>query len=181
MATSKDCFIGLRVAETKRNEHVTVAWLGPRSNPEEIKESCGNARNIVSFPNDSVLIVGEHTVFAKQRKVEENEEEFVEITPTFHSPLFVKIVAEANFGPKEDIPVWLVEFEDPIAANVFLIIWKRMNKEQEHTKGLTKPNWHISKKKNPTFEWQVGSRVELDLLFAKEVGSEEFFPILKKE
>lgn len=79
-----------------------------------------------------------------------------------------KIHGEDNFGPDKNIPVFLINFDDENFENLLINLWKTYNVEQEHTKGLKIPNWHISKrsasklKKNDSFE--------VESLFVKELG-----------
>lgn len=55
----------------------------------------------------------------------------------------LKVVLSRNdFGPKNDMGVWIVQFPDESLEKKFIDFWKYFNVEQEHTKGLKKPWWH---------------------------------------
>lgn len=78
-----------------------------------------------------------------------------------------KICGETLLGPKNDIPVWLVRLEQDDKANLNKV-WKKYNVEQAHTRGLTEPLLHITKKENLNFI--PGDTVEFDCVEVKMVG-----------
>ena len=75
-------------------------------------------------------------------------------------------------GENNDIPVILVAPEAEFAKVIFSL-WKQFNVEQEHTKGLTAPNLHITIKENSP-ERKTGDLIKFDALFVKQVGKKDF-------
>lgn len=74
-----------------------------------------------------------------------------------------------HFGPNSDIPVYLCEVTDPERKKILLDLWKKYNVEQEHTKGLDKPNLHVKSQGLPQYA-DVGKSFEIDGIYVEEVG-----------
>lgn len=83
------------------------------------------------------------------------------------------IVGEDKFGPKNDIPVWLVSVE-AISKEIngyILQLWNAFNVEQPHTVGLTAPSLHITKK-GAAANFKLNDTVVFSRMSAKQIGSE---------
>jgi len=82
--------------------------------------------------------------------------------------LSAKVTGKGFLGPNKDIPVWFVSFESEEREEI-TNFWRTYNVEQEHTKGLEKPNLHVTiKKESP--ERKIGDTIQFSSIFAKRVG-----------
>jgi len=133
MSDLKEYTMGLRIKGTTCNEHITVAYLGKRTN-----------ESLFSIKEDMYLVA------------------------TTKSDPKGKIYGEDNFGLDKNIPVFLVNFNDSEFEKQLISLWEKYNVEQEHTKGLEKPKWHISKKS--ASQLKKDDSFEVDRLFVKELG-----------
>ncbi len=81
----------------------------------------------------------------------------------------VKIRKIYYFGPKNDIPVWVLSFENKEKEIYFIDIWKKFNIEQEYTKKLERLNWH-TKITSSSPDWKIGTFLELGQIYVKEIN-----------
>lgn len=83
----------------------------------------------------------------------------------FKTPTTVKIIGEAK--SVSDVPVWSIEICDKQKEILLTQMWRKVNQEQEHTKGLIMPNWYITKSSN----WEKDQEIVLNRIFINEVGN----------
>jgi hypothetical protein len=133
MSDLKEYTMGLRVKDTTCNEHITVAYLGKKTNEP-----------LISIKEDMYSVA------------------------TANPNTKGQIYGEDSFGPDKNIPVFLIKFNDQEFEKQLISLWEKYNVEQEHTKGLKKPNWHISKK--TATKLKKNDLFEVDRLFVKELG-----------
>ena len=81
----------------------------------------------------------------------------------------IMLFTYTHFGPNYDIPVYICIFNDTEKENILIDLWKKYNVEQEHTKGLQKPNWHVKSQALPKTA-DVGQSYEIDAIFIEEAG-----------
>ena len=84
-------------------------------------------------------------------------------------PFKITLYRYTHFGPNCDIPVYTCFIEDKEKEEVLFDLWKKYNVEQEHTKGLERPNWHV-KSQGLEKTVDVGTSLEMDAIYIKEVG-----------
>jgi len=106
-------------------------------------------------------------------KNEDETNTFIEeITPFISKnkgkfPKRAYVSGKDNFGPKNDQPVNLISF---VKDKCLHAIWKKYNKEQPHTKGLKKCNYHVLIKKDLHPEMEKNDYYVTGNIILKEVG-----------
>ncbi len=110
--------------------------------------------------------------FLGSQKVEFDREDHDVLKKCFEGARAL-IVGEDKFGPKKDLPVWLVSVEVfSKEINVYILkLWETFNVEQEWTAGLTAPNLHITKK-GAAANFKLNDTVVFSRLSAKQIGGE---------
>jgi hypothetical protein len=84
-------------------------------------------------------------------------------------PRFAYVTGPDNFGKNKDTPVYRCSIE---GDENLLNIWKKFNIEQEATKGLKAPNYHVTiKPEHP--KMKTGDKYITGDIFVKEVGGIE--------
>lgn len=86
----------------------------------------------------------------------------------------IKIIGEDLFGPNKNMPVWLIQLTDKKYKEPIQKLFTKYNVEQEHTKGITFPNLHITKTAN---ERHIDDILKLDSVYIKIVGGDIIFKI----
>lgn len=90
-------------------------------------------------------------------------------------PLEFEIIGEDKFGPKNDIPVFLMKLHDKELEGELTKFHQLHGKEDHGIKTAT-PVWHISKR-NVTAQLNIGDRLTAHSVDVKQLGN--YDPIYK--
>src|SRR3970282_1155509 len=82
----------------------------------------------------------------------------------------ITVNEEAFFGPNNDIHVMLVSLGPNEFVKKSKQFWLRYNVKQEHTKNLTSPNYHITKKNDKDNILVKDAVFEGNKIFLKRIG-----------
>jgi hypothetical protein len=115
----------------------------------------------------------------------QTKDEFSMVTTVLRTncPAFITIVKEETMGPKE-IPVWIVEFEDPCHEKLARSLWMIFDKDS--TKAMSFPKWYFYRHEPSTFRGdmiEIGDKIRLVEIYVEYIlpEVEEFIlPILLK-
>lgn len=138
--------VGLRIKDTPCFEHATVAYTAANKHAFRVDGS-------TLFIDD---IAVEHPIPAEAT---------------------MRIVGEDMLGPEKDVPVWDVApcGDHGDALHKFIVaVFARVNVEQAHTKGLTEPHLHVTKKRDSPAR-QTGDVLAFACLFVKPIGKHDAY------